>query len=47
MTYSTPMLVVLGALMIVIAVLVGIEPWMVGLAAVIAFVMYLVERRKA
>ena len=45
MSYSTPMLLGMGILMLAIALLVGLEPWMVALGAAIAVVMFLVERR--
>jgi protein-S-isoprenylcysteine O-methyltransferase Ste14 len=45
MSYSTPMLLGMGILMLAIALLVGLEPWMVALGAAIAIVMFLVERR--
>jgi hypothetical protein len=46
MGYSTPMLVVMGALMIVIAWLAGVEPWMLAVGAAIALVAYFLERRR-
>lgn len=46
MAYSTPLLLAMGALMIVIAALAGIEPWMLGIGALIALVMFFVERRR-
>ena len=46
MPYSTPLLLAMGGLMIVIAFLAGVEPWMLGLGAAIALVMFLVERRR-
>ncbi len=46
MTYSTPLLLAMGGLMVAIAFLAGVEPWMLGLGAAIALVMFLVERRR-
>ena len=46
MTYSTPLLLAMGGLMVTIAFLAGVEPWMLGLGAAIALVMFLVERRR-
>jgi hypothetical protein len=46
MGYSTPMLVVMGALMIVIAWLAGVEPWMLAVGAVIAVLGFFLERRR-
>ena len=45
MGYSTPLIIAFGALMVLIAFLAGVEPWMLGVGAVIALVMFLVERR--
>lgn len=46
MGYSTPMIVAFFALMIVIAALAGVEPWMLAIGAAIAVVMFFVERRQ-
>ncbi len=43
---STPLLTVMFALMIVIAWLAGLEPWMIGIGAILAVVGYLLERRR-
>jgi hypothetical protein len=44
MTYSTPVIVATGVLLIVIAWLAGIEPWLLAVGAAVALVMFLVER---
>ena len=46
MSYSTPLVLAMGGLMIAIAFLAGVEAWMLGLGAAIALVMVLVERRR-
>ena len=43
---STPLLTAMFALMIVIAWLAGVEPWMIGIGAILAVVGYLLERRR-
>jgi hypothetical protein len=43
---STPLLAAMFGLMIVIAWLAGLEPWMIGVGAVLAIVSYLLERRR-
>ncbi len=43
---STPLLAAMFGLMIVIAWLAGLEPWMIGVGAVLAVVGYLLERRR-
>ena len=43
---STPLLAAMFGLMIVIAWLAGLEPWMIGIGAVLAVVGYLLERRR-
>jgi hypothetical protein len=42
---STPLLAAMFGLMIAIAWLAGVEPWMIGIGAVLAVVGYLLERR--
>ncbi len=46
MSYSTPLLLAMGGLMVVIAFLAGVEPWMLAVGAAIALVMFLVERNR-
>ncbi len=46
LSYSTPLLVAMGALMVLIAFLAGVEPWMMAIGAAIAIVMFLVERNR-
>ena len=43
---STPLLTAMFGLMIVIAWLAGVEPWMIGIGAVLAVIGYLLERRR-
>ncbi len=43
---SLPLLLVLFAAMAAVAFLAGVEPWMIGLGAVVAVVGYLLERRQ-
>ncbi len=43
---STPLLTAMFALMIAIAWLAGLEPWMIGIGAVLALVGYVLERRR-
>ena len=43
---SSPLLTAMFALMIVIAWLAGVEPWMIGIGAVLAVIGYLLERRR-
>jgi hypothetical protein len=45
MGYSTPMLLIMGALMVFIAWLSGIEPWLIAVGAVVAVIGFLLERR--
>lgn len=45
MTYSTPVIVATAVLLILIAWLAGIEPWLLAVGAAVALVMFLVERR--
>jgi hypothetical protein len=47
MTYTTPIIVTMFIVMAIIGWLAGVEPWMIAAGAVIAIVMYFVERRKA
>ena len=44
MSYPTPVLIVAVALVVFIAWLVGVEPWMLALGAGVAIAMFLVER---
>ena len=46
MAYSTPLIAFLVVIMVVIGWASGVEPWMIGAAAVIALTMYFVERKK-
>ena len=46
MSYSTPLLLAMAGLMVVIAFLAGVEPWMLAVGAAIALVMFLVERNR-
>ncbi len=46
MSYSTPLLLAMGVLMTLIAFLAGVERWMLAIGAVIALVMFLVERNR-
>ena len=46
MSVSTPLLTAMFALMVVIAWLAGVEPWMIGIGAVLALIGYLLERRR-
>ncbi len=43
--YSTPLVLAMGVLMIAIAWLAGVEPWMLALGAAIALLGYFLERR--
>jgi hypothetical protein len=46
MRYSTPMLLLMGALMVFIAWLAGVEPWMLAVGAAVAALGYFLERRR-
>ena len=46
MSHPTPLLRAMGGLMVVIAFLAGVEPWMLAVGAAIALVMFLVERNR-
>lgn len=45
MGYSTPMMLIMGALMVFIAWLSGIEPWLIAVGAVVAVIGFLLERQ--
>jgi hypothetical protein len=44
--YNTPIIVFMAVMIFIIGYLVGVEPWMLAAAAVVAVIMYFVERRK-
>ncbi len=46
MRYNTPIIAFMAVMMFIIGYLAGVEPWMLGAAAVVALIMYFVERRK-
>jgi hypothetical protein len=45
-SYSTPVVLAMGVLLIAIAWLAGVEPWMLAVGAAIALLGYVLERRR-